>query len=83
MDIKLINKQLKLAIKSESVMHSACGAIASNLQPYFDCDISVFNQRGEGFVVLWDAEDGNVPNNDRVEDVVERIAKSPDHYRIS
>lgn len=82
MDKKLINKQLKLAVKAENAMHNACGGIASDLQPYFDYDISVFHQEGDGFVVMWDEDDNNAPISETVENVVETIEKDPDHYRI-
>lgn len=81
MDKKLINRQLKLASKGESLMSNACGEIAIELQSYFDFDISVFFDEGDGFVVLWDAEDGNVPINEAVEEVVKWIEKDPDHYK--
>jgi hypothetical protein len=74
--MKNINKLLKDAEKARSKMESACGQIASNLQPFFDEEISVDFQPGDGFVVIWENESKHfAPHNIPVEDVVNKIKK--------
>lgn len=73
--MKDIFKFLKIAIKAKGQMDSACGNIASILQPFFKEEISVDFQPGDGFVVIW--EDGvfAAPHNLPVDDAVRAIQK--------
>ena len=75
--MKDIRKFLKIASKAKGQMDSACGNIASILQPFFKAEISVDFQPGDGFVVIW--EDGcfSALNNRAVEDVVGQIKDDP------
>ena len=61
-------------------MDSACGNIASILQPFFKAEISVDFQPGDGFVVIWEDSCFSAPNNKPVQDVVEKINEDPLFY---
>ena len=83
MNKKLINRALKLASIADAKLFGSCGAIASELQPYFDYDICVFKQESDGFVVSWEDESSEAPHNETVNHVVEMIEKDSDHYRTN
>ena len=74
--MKNINKLLKKADAGRATMESACGQIASTLQPFFSDEISVDFQPGDGFVVIWENESGKfAPHNIPVGDVISKIKK--------
>lgn len=75
--MKEIQKFLKIAHTAKGQMDSACGNISRILQPFFNAEISVDFQPGDGFVVIW--EDGcfSAPNNKTVEDVILQINDDP------
>lgn len=81
MKTSLIKKELSKAIKYSGKSHNACGVIASELQPFFDYEITVFEQSGDGFVVEYEANDGLAPHNIPVLQVVEDLKKDPNTYR--
>lgn len=81
MKISLIKKELSKAIKYARKSHNACGVIASELQPFFDYEIAVFEQPGDGFVIEYEANDGLAPHNIPVLKAVEALKKDPDAYR--
>ena len=81
MKTSLIKKELSKAIMYAGKSCIACGVIASELQPYFDYKITVFEQSGDGFVVAWEANDGHAPQNIPVLHVLEDLKKDPDAYR--
>jgi hypothetical protein len=79
---KYIQKQLEKATKHLGISDSACGAIASELQPFFEYEISVMHQMSDGFVVYWECDNPQLaPHNVRVEDVLEDLKRDVNSYR--
>ena len=68
-----INKLLNDAERARCKMESACGKIASVLQPFFPEEISVDFQPGDGFVVIWEDGAFAAPNNVPVMDALNKI----------
>ena len=56
-------------------LESKCSDMAIMFQPFFDCEISVFYQHSDGFVVMWEE------NNDNVFDAMRNIQQNPNHYK--
>ena len=83
MNKRKLESALKRARIAESKLKSACDDIAEIFQHYFDCDIDVIHQVGDGFVVLYNTDtNGNDSNlNDPVDNVFENLKIDPNHYR--
>ena len=68
--------------KAESSLNGACANLANLFQPYFDIEIHVLYQSGDGFVILY--ETGNVqqaPVNEAVNEVFNNIKRNKDYYK--
>ena len=83
MNKRELEKALKKATKAESELKSACDDIATIFEPYFDCEIDILHQMGDGFVVLYNTDtNGNNSNlNDPLKDVFENLKIDINHYR--
>lgn len=82
MKTKYIQNQLDKARKHLGISNLACKAITSELQSFFEYEISVMHQMGDGFVVCWDCNDSQIaPYNIPVEDVLENIKRDSNAYR--
>ena len=81
MKASIIKSELSKAIKYSGKCYSACGRIASEFQPYFDDEIIVFEQPGEGFVIEFEANDGLAPHNIPVMKALAAIKSDPNYYR--
>ena len=83
MNKRKLESALKRAGTAESKLKSACADIAEIFQHYFDCDIDVIHQMGDGFVVLYNTDtNGNNSNlNDPVNEVFENLKLDINHYR--
>ncbi len=55
--------------------------MATIFQPYFDCEINVLHQMGDGFVVLYNTDANGNNLNDPVKDVFENLKIDINHYR--
>lgn len=74
------DKALREADKGESIMNHWCEAISGMFQPYFKYDISVMHRVGDGFVVIYDEDNEDVPVNIEVQEVFDQITKDPEYY---
>jgi len=75
------NKHLRLATNAESKMHSACGSLAEMFQPFFNEEISVFNQPDDGFVIMYDQDNSDAPINEPINQAFENIKVDKDYYK--
>ena len=80
MNTRKIKGKLKKAHTGLGILNSACGSIAEELQPFFGHEISVEFQPSDGFVVIWEANDGCAPHNVPVMDAVEKIKNNPNTF---
>lgn len=83
METTKIKKLLKQAIDLNGILHSICGEIATELQPFFSNEIGVDFQPSDGFVVVWEDGSHKAPNNERVLDVIANIERDILCYRFS
>lgn len=83
MNKRKLESALKKANTAESRLKGACDEMVEIFQPYFDCEIDVLHQMGDGFVVLYNTDtNGNSSNlNDPVKDVFENLKIDINHYR--
>ena len=83
MNEKDLQKALKKGKKAERELKSACEDMATIFEPYFDCEIDVLHQLGDGFVILYNTDiNGNNSNlNDPVIDAFENLKININHYR--
>lgn len=82
MNEKLIKNALKKALHHYTKTQSFCDIISEELQPFFNEDISVLYQMGDGFVVLHEPKrtyEG--PLNTSVMSVVEFIKEDPNRFK--
>lgn len=76
MDKKKFNTAHRRAKKAENEMVTQCGIMAGILQDFFDEEIEVLFQPGDGFVVLH-----GMMENTPVDDVIIAIQKDVDAFR--
>lgn len=78
-----ITELLSIAREGLDITNGACNGIKENLEKYFEGEIDVFHQQGDGFVVLYNTEshgkDSNL--NHPVSVVVKNIKFDENHYR--
>lgn len=80
MNLRALNTAHRRAAKAEREQHIQCENMASELQEFFDHEITVLFQEGDGFVVLHndkEFENCNTP----VEEVVAAVLKDKDAFR--
>ena len=68
-------KALAKGINAESKMKSACDDMIGFFKPYFDCEIDVLHQMGDGFVIHYnmDTNDNYSNLNEPVDDAFNKI----------
>ena len=78
-----LNKALKRGVNAKSKLSKACSDMATFFEPYFDCEIEVLHQMGDGFVILYniDRHDNQANLNEPVISAFENIRKNKDYYR--
>ena len=76
-------KALKRGVTAESNISNACADMAIFFEPYFDCEIAVLHQMGDGFVILYnmDRHDNQANLNEPVINAFENIKEDEDYYR--
>jgi len=72
-------KALKRANNAESKLKSSCDDLCLLFEPYFSCEISVLYQDADGFVILYDMEEGNL--NEPVENAFKNICENKTYYK--
>jgi len=83
MNKKEFNKELAKAENAESKMSIACGSLACMFESYFDGEIDVLHQMGDGFVILYNMEGSGLHDNlnEPVKNAFENIKKDKDYYK--
>lgn len=70
---KKIETALKRGDKAEQSLNSACGQMADLLQEFFEDDITVLYQQGDGFVICYDTDDrSTAPENISITEFIQK-----------
>ena len=76
MNLRRFNSAHNKAVKANLHVDSQCGVMASELQEFFNEEIAVLYQSGDGFVVLHDGH-----QNTPVYDVITAVRKDKNTYQ--
>lgn len=81
MNLKDFNKTVKKANKALGELNNYCGSLSMMFQPYFNEEISVMYQMGDGFVVVYETDCFSAPKNDPIEEVFNNIKSDKNFYK--
>ena len=80
MNLRVFNTAHRRAVRAESEQCMQCEIMATELQEFFDEEITVFYQESDGFVVLYEIQ-SNQNLNMHVDDVVAAVKKDANAFR--